>query len=389
MSGMEMLTPTPVAPPLSSFNQKAGVNMGVNVASASGSSQSNSDGSSTSLLSDEDGKKIAADSGGGDNKRSTVIKSLGNFSLKEFEGDTTDPFEMAALQAINDMEELQSVLQPSLVGANSTSTGFSSAPPHSASTLTSTTSHLSSHLGPPPPISSNFPVSQPSPPLLVAVVSPLSSNLAMPSFSPAAGTTCSSSNMQLASEPSSTVSSSSKNSKSSPELGGPGTGVNQYRRHSDNTVSSSGPPGPSQQQTFRNSHPSTVLSGDSFGVTAPVSRASSNPVTSSQFQSSPENAHSVSYPVIPPSPELQHLLQEEGSDKDRPLQHAWSNPSVSGLVDIAPDSSKKAPVPAPRISPKLTVSVVVVVVFSCCCFCCCFFVVVFDDLFCRLLKKQS
>ena len=33
-------------------------------------------------------------------------------SIREFEGDNNDPFEIASLQAINDMEVLQSVLQP-------------------------------------------------------------------------------------------------------------------------------------------------------------------------------------------------------------------------------------------------------------------------------------
>ena len=42
-----------------------------------------------------------------------VIKSLGQLSIREFEGDyNNDPFEIASLQAINDMEVLQSVLQP-------------------------------------------------------------------------------------------------------------------------------------------------------------------------------------------------------------------------------------------------------------------------------------
>ena len=40
------------------------------------------------------------------------IKSLGELSIREFEANTDDPFEIASLQAINDTEVLQSVLQP-------------------------------------------------------------------------------------------------------------------------------------------------------------------------------------------------------------------------------------------------------------------------------------
>ena len=43
-----------------------------------------------------------------------AIVSLGQLSLMEFEGDNSDPFEMATLQAINDFEVLQSVLQPTV-----------------------------------------------------------------------------------------------------------------------------------------------------------------------------------------------------------------------------------------------------------------------------------
>ena len=37
---------------------------------------------------------------------------LGEMSLRDFEGDSNDPFEATALQAIDDISELQSVLQP-------------------------------------------------------------------------------------------------------------------------------------------------------------------------------------------------------------------------------------------------------------------------------------
>jgi len=40
------------------------------------------------------------------------LKALGELSIREFEANLDDPFEIASLQAINDMEVLQSVLQP-------------------------------------------------------------------------------------------------------------------------------------------------------------------------------------------------------------------------------------------------------------------------------------
>ena len=42
----------------------------------------------------------------------TISKPLGEMSLRDFEGDSSDPFESTALQAIDDLSELQSVLQP-------------------------------------------------------------------------------------------------------------------------------------------------------------------------------------------------------------------------------------------------------------------------------------
>ncbi len=44
----------------------------------------------------------------------TVTKPLGEMSLRDFEGDSNDPFESTALQAIDVFSELQSVLQPEL-----------------------------------------------------------------------------------------------------------------------------------------------------------------------------------------------------------------------------------------------------------------------------------
>ena len=57
----------------------------------------------------EDGSDAATP--GDEGSSAPPIRSLGQMSIREFEGDTMDPFELASLQAINDMAELQSVLQ--------------------------------------------------------------------------------------------------------------------------------------------------------------------------------------------------------------------------------------------------------------------------------------
>ena len=82
----------------------------------SNTSQSSSD---SSRKSNQTGLASIADSGGGaqaeSKDNSNVIKSLGQMSIREFEGDNLDPFEITSLQAINDLEVLQSVLQPTVV----------------------------------------------------------------------------------------------------------------------------------------------------------------------------------------------------------------------------------------------------------------------------------
>lgn len=46
-----------------------------------------------------------------------LVKPLGEMSIREFEGDASDPFERISLQAIDDFSELQSVLQPELTNS--------------------------------------------------------------------------------------------------------------------------------------------------------------------------------------------------------------------------------------------------------------------------------
>lgn len=87
--GNDILKPTPVV----AFNN---------------TSQSGSDGDETSQTgsagNEADGKSKAK-------VENDALKSLGQLSIREFEGDI-DPFEITSLQAINDMEILQTVLQP-------------------------------------------------------------------------------------------------------------------------------------------------------------------------------------------------------------------------------------------------------------------------------------
>ncbi len=75
----------------------------------------------------------------------STIKSLGQLSIREFEGDDSDPFELATLKAINDMEILQSVLQPTapVLVCPATATVTPPSKTNSSSALTQTSSIVS------------------------------------------------------------------------------------------------------------------------------------------------------------------------------------------------------------------------------------------------------
>ena len=88
--GSDILTPTPV--------------VAVNNTSQSGS-KSDETGQTGAAGIESDGKAKMKTS-------DDTLKSLGQLSIREFEGDISDPFEITSLQAINDMEILQTVLQP-------------------------------------------------------------------------------------------------------------------------------------------------------------------------------------------------------------------------------------------------------------------------------------
>lgn len=80
---------------------------------------------------------------------------LGEMSLRDFEGDSNDPFETTALQAIDVFSELQSVLQPELVNTNEGHVNTSQQVP--MTTESTTPSVLTSPRPPLPNISSSPP----------------------------------------------------------------------------------------------------------------------------------------------------------------------------------------------------------------------------------------
>ena len=87
------------------------------------------------------GSIITGTAGSQQGTANTVASTLGELSLKDFEGDANDPFEMTTLQAIDDMAELQSVLQPELARTSA------------VSTASTPVSHPSRPVPPPKPVS--------------------------------------------------------------------------------------------------------------------------------------------------------------------------------------------------------------------------------------------
>ena len=103
----ENSVPVPHCPPIIPSSD---ILMPIPVAPVSSAGQSGSESDETSQAT------LAGNISDGKNKIKTnendALKSLGQMSIREFEGDASDPFEIASLQAINDMEILQTVLQP-------------------------------------------------------------------------------------------------------------------------------------------------------------------------------------------------------------------------------------------------------------------------------------
>ncbi len=111
ISSTDILTPTPVALPTPVNSAVVGETDPI-ARSEDGSTSTISTHISANTTTDLMESESQATSTSDKRNSESVFKSLGNWSIKEFEGDTMDPFEIASLQAINDMEELQSVWQP-------------------------------------------------------------------------------------------------------------------------------------------------------------------------------------------------------------------------------------------------------------------------------------
>lgn len=319
----EILTPTPVAPPISQNSPTMGDARGKGsaVMTQQASSSNGEGGSSSSLI--EDDKKPAATSDHVTNE--AVFKSLGNWSIKEFEGDVMDPFEITSLQAINDMEELQSVLLPTKPQQTAVAV-----PPISAKTTPTAGSHLPQL---PTTLSTAHVVQSPVPLSSAGAISVLS--VAHPTTS---------------------------TSISSPELA--------------TTISSAPqqiPPAPSGRS----------LSGDKFphtGIASPLTQSldpaqdvlslqvSTNPfisnipaITSSRtmnpFLSSEPVVIAANHSPPAPGPAPQHPQARQDPTP--------GNPEVGTLVDLGGGSGTGhthiiPPIPAPRTSPKVRCSTVCV-----------------------------
>ena len=374
LSGTDILTPTPVAPTSTITSTVGrGVNSGSgNPFTSPAVGPSNASESSSSLLGDNNVKKSppatdnSSSATANDKMDATIFKSLGNWSIKDFEGDTMDPFEIASLQAINDMEELQSVLQPTPVvtGTGSVLAGSSSAANTLVQTGVVSTSQLPSLS---PPTSSSSPsfhaaaLSMPAVP--VAVVSTVSSHLVTPIFTSTVITSSNSTGVGSG-VGGSTVEPSLLSSKSSPLLmdavkqsmliSGTGTSAdtNSIIRQNNNPPSSTSPSCQFQQQLHQQV-PQAAVSGCSFvargnaAVPSQVALASTNPFSDSAlFKTNPfrnsieiEIAQSGSYPFIP--------VSSNNSNQQQPQ----SQPGIATLVDlgvIVTNNNNSHPVPAPR-----------------------------------------
>ena len=333
LSSTDILTPTPVAPPITSQSSPVVGDRLVPLMAAAGSAaqsgSSSGEGDSTSSLFDDETQPAAT---GQDQSKAerTVFKSLGNWSIKEFEGDAMDPFEIASLQAINDMEELQSVLQPT-------------PPPTTAATIAAAASASSS---------------SPSSPAVQVGVSSSSHSLVAPSQSPPV--TAASHQSTTATQLSTILTSTARTGQlpshvvphppqatpSSPGL--PRTGV--VSSSSDMTVSTSSPLS-SSPLTRGHFNAPAALSTNPFHPGPPVvaTMSGTNPFQRSEpIQSNAHFATPVSGIASTPN------LQPQQQQMQEP-QRGKSEPGVGTLVDLGGGTSA-APVPAPRSSPKTQVS---------------------------------
>ena len=353
LASMDILTPTPVAPPITSQNSPImGEGRGVALAAAAQSGSSSGEGdSSTSLIEDEaqpEGK------GSEQNKTSNVFKSLGNWSIKEFEGDAMDPFEIASLQAINDMEELQSVLQPTqappaaatIAAVASASSSSSASSPAVQGTSRSTpamivssqsqvlaVSHPSAAAVQSSPMVGTLPTSTTG----TAVHLPVGGgpNQATPSSSGLLrGVVSSTADLAITGTPPSTSSPLAQNnfSAASHEARSMAVSTNPFL------------PGPSVSaaaMTSTNPFLSSEPAQNHVPFITPVSGIASTPNLQQQSQ-----------------PQPQQQSQQQQLQQSQEPQRGRSEPGVGTLVDLGPGGigAMPVPVPAPRNSPKVQAS---------------------------------
>ena len=342
-SSTDILMPTPVAPaPTSSQSSPVVTERGIASTTAAGGAQSGSssgESSSTSLIEDETQPAAKGLDKG-------VFKSLGNWSIKEFEGDAMDPFEIASLQAINDMEELQSVLQPTsapppLVGAT-------------AATITAASAAASSTVvqG----------ASSSSPAMVVSSQSQVP--IAIPHHHSSAATAAVQSSPSGGPHPLQT----------SPGMvrGGVVSSTVEVGVAGGAPLSSS----PLTQSHFNNSAHEVVGNVPAASSPNPFSVASSStnpfypnpsPTVSSvavsgtnPFQSSEPVQNNVHFvmPVSGSTPNLQHHHQQQQQQQQQAAQEpqrGQSEPGIGTLVDLGDPGGANHPVPAPRNSPKVQV----------------------------------
>lgn len=351
ISSTDILTPTPVAPPTTS--QQSSTTITSNAGQSNDVSQANS-------------QPLLATSS--NNSSDAIFKSLGNWSIKEFEGDVMDPFEITSLQAINDMEELQSVLLPLTSTAPPPPPAVSAAPPPPVSTA------------PSPATTSAVAVASATPPLAVSV---LPSAVTLPSAS-------TSSSSSLAPLPHTNPFSRSAATIQSPVLTPPITNTVNVTTGPLTTLSSNSSPELSAlirtTPQLPSSNPTEIARNNSSNHVLGHS-AGNSPVTSSllltQTNFLPQQApHASTNPFIgsglPPLPPITTTIATTNSAvtsnnpflsggavtaQQQQQDHRHSEPGVGTLVDLttnkhAPPQQQelqpKPPVPAPRTSPKVS-----------------------------------
>ena len=385
-SGTDILTPTQVAPTSSASvttivtTGKGGTEGGNSAKSGNSGQSSSSEGVSNCLLGDDavecshpssDGHK--ADASSNDSARA-IFKPLMNWSIKEFEGASTDPFEIASLQAINDMEVLESVLQPLPVAA--TGAAITGLPPFSATSTTTATSSCSGATSsntdfiPTGIISTSelpsFSVPSSSPSFHMSTLSAPSVPVdVFPTFTTVITSPCNSTSS--GGNYASTTRQSIQNSVSTPEMRNPGTlpqmvgnsALSDPSKNIGRGASAADYSSPlCQSQTQAPHGVSHAVAGNLFVMSGSPAVSSHSPSPSTnpfsldnpiydthQFQSSANSDHKNSYPFIPVSTSQQQQQQSE--------------PGVGTLVDLSGNSmnssSAQQPVAAPRSCPKVMV----------------------------------